>query len=655
MRSPENWPENWGDGMTSALDYGEVHLDEVRIPKVSGILAILILACSACNQTDADEIERPVQSDRIGGTLGTFDPAPRSDVGDWTSQAGDYANSRFSTLHQIDRTNVSDLKVAWSFSDGAFYGHEGAPLVEDDTMYLVSPFPNRAFALDLTKPGPAVKWVFEPKPSAMAIGKACCDAVLRGWALGDGLLIYNLLDAHVVAVDTETGEEVWRTKMADVDKGITMTMSAFVADGKVFVGNSGGEMGVAGWIAALDLHSGEELWRAYSVGSDEDVKIGERYDPFYPQLEGEDLGLTTWPAGMAQNGAGAVWGFVSYDPETNLIFYGTSNPGPRVPAQRPGDNLFSSSVFARDADTGEAVWSYQFTPHDEWDYDGVNEMMLLDLPIDGEMRKTIVHFDRNTYAYVLDRETGEVLNATTFATQNWTTGFDYETGRPIKDPARHPLPGKTLDRVCPPDIGQKDWEPPAFSPRTGLVYLGAFNICMKLTNHKVSYIAGTPYDGMEMERFSADGPDGDWGQFIAWDPVRHKAAWRISEEFMVMSGALATAGDLVFYGTTDGWFRAVDAVSGEVLWQQKLSSGIIGQPMTYLGPDGAQYVAIAAGVGGAAGVQAGRAGYPARGSTTYVFSLGGMNRAIDDAAPPNPSATPTSTTIARRPHAGAEG
>nr|WP_247714967.1 PQQ-dependent dehydrogenase, methanol/ethanol family [Qipengyuania mesophila] len=554
---------------------------------------------------------------------GTFNPAPRKSSGDWTSQAGDFANSRYSELSDINEKNVDQLKVAWTFSDGALYGHEGAPLVQGDTMYVVSPFPNRSYALDLTKPGAPIKWMYSPNPSPMAIGKACCDAVLRGWAIGDGKLVYSLLDAHVVAVDLKTGKEVWRTEMADVSKGVTMTSSAFIADGKVFVGNSGGELGVSGWAAALDLATGKELWRAYSVGDDEHTLIGDRYKPFYPHLKGEDLGLKTWPKGMAQHGAGAVWGFFSYDPETNLIFYGTSNPGPRVPVQRPGDNLFSSAVFARDADTGEAVWAYQFTPHDQWDYDGVNEMMLLDLPINGKMRKTIVHFDRNTYAYVLDRETGEVLKADNFAYQNWSTGFDYETGRPIVDPAMEPKPEKTLDRICPPDIGQKDWEPPAYSPQTGLVYLGAFNICMKLTNHKVSYIAGTPYDGMEMERFSVDGPDGDWGQFIAWDPIEGHAAWRIPEKFMVMSGALATAGHLVFYGTSDGWFRAVDARNGKVLWQQKLSSGIIGQPMTYRGPDGVQYIAIASGVGGAAGVQAGRDGYPPRGSTLYVFSLNG--------------------------------
>ena len=559
------------------------------------------------------------------GRAGSFNRAPAKKAGDWTSQAGDYANSRFSELNQINTGNVGRLRVAWTFSDGALYGHEGAPLVVGDTMYTVSPFPDRAFALDLTKPGGPIKWTYNPAPSPMAIGKACCDPVLRGWAVADGKLIYNLLDAHVVAVDLKTGKEMWRTKMADVSHGVTMTMSAFVAGNKVYVGNSGGEMGVSGWFAALDVHTGKELWRAYSTGSDKDVKIGARFKPLYPQYQGKDLGLKSWPPGASPKGAGAVWGFVSYDPKLNLVYYGTSNPSPRVPSQRPGDNLWTSSVFARDATTGEAVWAYQFTPHDQWDYDGVNEMMLLDLPIGGRIRHTIVHFDRNTYAYVLDRKTGEVLKADTFAHETWSNGFDWKTKRPMINPVATPKVEQQVTNICPPDIGQKDWEPPSYSPRTGLIYVGIFNLCMNLTDHKVSYIAGTPYDGMEMTRQSADGDKGNWGALIAWDPVARKRAFAIPEKFMVMSGTIATAGDVVFYGTTDGWFRAIDARSGKILWQQKLSSGVIGQPMTYLGPDGRQYVAVASGVGGGAMVQSGKPGFPARGSTLYVFSIDGQD------------------------------
>ena len=589
----------------------------------TGVLMALALPGACTQPSDGNETAGGAV---VGGsTLGSFNPAPNTPAGEWHSQAGDYANTRYSSLDQINTKNVDRLQVAWTFDDGALYGHEGAPLVIGDTMYTVSPFPNRAFALDLTKPGAPIKWVYDPKPSPYAIGKACCDPVLRGWAYANGKLIYNLLDDHVVAVDAKTGRELWRTKMANVEHGVTMTMSAFVVGDKVYVGNSGGEMGVSGWAAALDVNTGKELWRAYSAGTDQQVKIGPRFKPFYPQYKGKDLGVKTWPPGMPQTGGSAVWGFVSYDPKQNLVFYGTSNPSPRVPAQRPGDNLWSSTMFARDADTGEAVWAYQFTPHDQWDYDGVNEAVLLDLPFNGRMRKTLVHFDRNTYAYVLDRETGQVIRADQFAPGNWTTGFDYKTGRPIVNPAKEPKVGQKVDHICPPDIGQKDWEPPSFSPRTGLLYVGIFNICMDLTDHKVAYIAGTPFDGMEMTRHSVDGPGGDWGAFIAWDPVRGKRAWTIPEKFMVMSGTMVTAGDVVFYGTTDGWFRAVDARNGKVLWQKKLSSGIVGQPMTYLGPDGRQYIAIASGVGGASMVQSGQPGFPARGSTLYVFSIDGQS------------------------------
>jgi alcohol dehydrogenase (cytochrome c) len=292
-----------------------------------------------------------------------------------------------------------------------------------------------------------------------------------------------------------------------------------------------------------------------------------------------------------------------------------------VPTQRPGYNLWTSAVFARDATTGMAKWAYQFTPHDQWDYDGVNENILLDLDFQGRRRKVLVHFDRNAYAYTIDRTTGEVLVAAPFAYQNWSRGIDMKTGMPEVVPEMQPRPGVKLQHVCPPDIGGKDWQPGSFSPRTGLVYESIFNICMDLTDHPQSYIPGTPYDGMQMKRYAA--PGGNWGEFMAWDPVAGRKVWSIKERFMTMSGVLATGGDVVFYGTVDGWFRAVDARSGKVLWSTKLGSGVIGQPMTFLGPDKRQYVAVYSGVGGAAMVSASMKGFPARGGTLYVFSLDG--------------------------------
>jgi alcohol dehydrogenase (cytochrome c) len=246
--------------------------------------------------------------------------------------------------------------------------------------------------------------------------------------------------------------------------------------------------------------------------------------------------------------------------------------------------------------------------------------VLIDIPWKGQDRKVLVQFNRNGFAYTIDRQSGEVLVAAPFGNLNWATGIDMKTGQPIVNPAMQPRPEIKLENACPTDIGVKDWQPSAFSPRTGLLYTGVFNVCMDLTNHVQSYIAGTPYDGMEMTRHA--GPGGNWGAFIAWNPITGKKAWTIPEKFLVMSGALTTASDLVFYGTADGWFRAVDARSGKVLWSQKLGSGITSQPITYLGPDGQQYVAVYSGVGGAAMVESQQPGFPARGSTLYVFSLG---------------------------------
>jgi PQQ-dependent dehydrogenase (methanol/ethanol family) len=311
-----------------------------------------------------------------------------------------------------------------------------------------------------------------------------------------------------------------------------------------------------------------------------------------------------------------------------MIWESTSStpPSPRVPAQRPGDNLWSSAVFARDPKTGNARWAFQFTPHDQWDYDGVNEDILFNATIEGRPRKLLAHLDRNGFGYTMDRETGRILVAKPFGDiVNWAKGIDPNTGRPILDPEKQAKVEEKVSNICPTHIGSKDWNPGAFSPRTGLIYADIFNICMDLTDHKVAYIPGTPYDGMDLQTHAA-GKTGKWGAFIAWNPLTGQKVWSIPETFMTMSGVLATAGDLVFYGTTDGWFRAVDARTGKVSWSQKLSSGITSQPMTYLGPDGRQYVAVVAGVGGVASqVMGQKNGFPPRGGTLYVFSIDGVS------------------------------
>jgi lanthanide-dependent methanol dehydrogenase len=466
-------------------------------------------------------------------------------------------------------------------------------------MVIVTPYPNIVYALDLSRPGATVKWKFEPKPLAEAQGVACCDVVNRGAAYADGRIFFNTLDNQTVALDLDTGRELWRTRLGEIRRGETMTMAPLVVKGKVLVGNSGGEMGVRGWLTALDVATGRIAWRAWSTGPDKDVLIGPSFRPHYAQDRGTDLGVKTWPPEAWKIGGGTVWGFLSYDPELDLVYYGTANPGPWNPEQRPGDNKWTSGTFARRPDTGEAVWFYQWNPHDLHDYDGVNEHVLVDLPIGGRIRKVLLHPDRNGYLYVLDRATGEVLSADAFSTITSSLGVDLPSGRLRPNPQTAPRTGEVVRNICPASPGAKDWQPSAWSPRTRLLYIPHQNLCQDAASYEVGYIAGTPYVGADVKM--KPGPGGHRGEFSAWDPVARRKAWRITEHFPVWSGALATAGDVVFYGTMDGWFKAVDARSGELLWQQQLSSGIIGQPVSYLGPDGKQYVAVLAGVGGWAG------------------------------------------------------
>jgi PQQ-dependent dehydrogenase (methanol/ethanol family) len=356
---------------------------------------------------------------------------------------------------------------------------------------------------------------------------------------------------------------------------------------------------VRGWIQALDANTGKVVWKAFSTGPDKDVLIGPQFQPFYDSDKGEDLGIKSWPANAWEQGGGTVWGWISYDPDLNLIYHGTGNPGPWNHEARPGDNKWSAGIFARDADTGQARWFYQWSPHDVHDWDGINEIILLDMPWNGQPRRVLVRPERNGYVYLLDRTTGEVLSAKPYHYITTTTGVDLKTGRLQVIDAKIPKSNRVMRDICPNASGAKDWNPSAFSNRTGLLYIPHTNLCMDWESTEPNYIAGTPYLGAEV-RMKA-GPGGNRGEFSAWDIAAGQKRWSIKEKFPLWSGALATAGDVVFYGTMDGWFKAVHAVSGDLLWQFKTSSGIIGQPTTFRGPDGRQYVAILAGVGGWAG------------------------------------------------------
>jgi len=521
------------------------------------------------------------------------------DDGQWVMPAKNYASTRFSGLDQINTGNVKELQVSWTFSTALTRGHEAAPLVVGNTMYVVTPYPNYLYAIDLTEPGGQLKWTYKPQPERASQGLACCDVVNRGAVYVDGKIIYNTLDNHTVAVDAKSGKEVWNAKLGEISLGETMTMAPLVVKNKVLVGNSGGELGVRGWLSALDVKTGKLVWRAYSTGPDKDVLIGPDFKPPYPHDQGKDLGVSTWPKDLWKIGGGAVWGWISYDPASNLIYYGTSNPGPWNPEQRPGDNKWTSTVFARDADTGMAKWAYQYNPHDLHDYDGINESILLDLSIDGKTRKAMLHPDRNGYMYLQDRLTGEIISAQPFDFVTSTRGIDLKTGQPLLVQEKTPRQGVKVNDICPAAPGGKDWQPSAYSPRTGLAYIPHNHLCMDVTATAVGYIAGTPYVGMDVT--IKKGPGDYGGAFSAWDPVAGKEVWSIKEHYPAWSGALVTAGDVVFYGTMDRWFKAVDAKTGKELWKFRTGSGVIGQPITYKGPDGKQYVAVLSGVGGWAG------------------------------------------------------
>jgi len=526
----------------------------------------------------------------------------QTDDKQWVMPGKDYSQTRFSTLSQITPRNVKNLRPAWTFSTGTLRGHEGAPLVVGDTMYVHTSFPNNVYALDLKGPDVGrIKWAYLPKqdPSVQAV--ACCDNVNRGLSYGDGKVFLSQLDGNLVALDATTGKEAWKVQNADPKVGATMTSAPHVYKDKVIVGVSGGEFGVRGHVTAYNVRDGQQVWRAYSMGPDEDLLLADDFNQANPHFGQRKQGTETWQGDQWKTGGGTTWGWYAFDPQLNLFYYGTGNPSTWNPSQRPGDNKWSMTIFARDVDTGKAKWGYQMTPWDAWDYDGVNEMILADLKIGGKPVKALVHFDRNGFGYTLDRTNGSLLVAEKFdPAVNWATGVDKKTGRPIEVAAMRTEAGKNSQGVCPAALGSKDQQPASFSPRTSLFYVPTNHVCMDYEPFEVKYTAGQPYVGATLRMFP--GPGGHMGAVIAWDATTGKIVWSNNERFSAWSGTLVTASDLVFYGTLEGYMKALDAKTGKELWRFKTPSGIIGNPMTYIGPDGKQYIAILSGVGGWAGI-----------------------------------------------------
>lgn len=551
------------------------------------------------------------------------------DDNQWASQRKDYANTGYSRLSQINKGNVGHLKQAWTFATGVNRGHEGAPLVVNDIMYVHTAFPNNVYALDLND-NQKIIWSYFPKQDPSVQALLCCDNVNRGLGYGDGKILLQQNDGTLIAFNAKDGTKVWEVKVVDVKKGESNTNAPHVFKDKVITGMSGGEYGVRGFITAYNIKDGSLAWRAYSNGPDTDVMIGKDFNkenPHYSALsvyedvsggnvEGgsfkaldkaklkfpeADLGVKTWLKPQAikngwEHGGGSTWGWYSYDPTLNLMYYGTGNPGTWNPDVRPGDNKWSMTIFARDLDTGVARWGYQMTPHDEWDYDGMNETVLWE----AQGKKLATHFDRNGFGYTFDRTNGTLIVAEKMNKfVNWASKIDLASGVPQKDPKFSTHQDYDAKGICPSALGVKDEQPSAYSPKTGLFYVPLNHVCMTYEPVESKYVAGQPWVGSTLTMFA--GPEGVMGGFMAWDGLKGKSVWYNKEKFSAWGGALVTSSDIVFYGTLDRWFKAVDAKTGKELWKMQVGSGIVGNAITW-SHKGKQYVGVLSGIGGWAGV-----------------------------------------------------
>jgi PQQ-dependent dehydrogenase (methanol/ethanol family) len=476
-----------------------------------------------------------------------------------------------------------------------------------DTMYVHSPFPNNVIAVNLRDQ--TFRWKYEPKQDESVIPVMCCDTVNRGLAYGDGKIFLQQADTTLVALDAKSGKVVWTAKNGDPKIGETNTNAPHVFKDKVVTGISGGEFGVRGRLIAYDIKTGKRAWTAWSTGPDNEIMVDPAKTMTWTNGKlapvGKDSSIKTWQGDQWKLGGGTTWGWYAYDPKLNLVYYGSGNPGTWNPAQRPGDNKWSMTLFARDLDTGMAKWVYQMTPHDEWDFDGVNENILIDTNIGGKQVPAVVHFDRNGFAYTLNRETGALLVAEKYdPVVNWASKVDMKTGRPIVDKKFSPAttgPDVNVKSICPAALGTKDQQPASFDRKSGLLLVPTNHVCMDYEPFQVEYTAGQPYVGATLSMYPAPNSHGGMGNFIAWDPAKGKIVWSKPERFSVWSGALTTAGDVAFYGTLEGYLKAISTKDGKELWKFKTPSGIIGNVFSYE-LDGKQFVGVYSGIGGWAGI-----------------------------------------------------
>ena len=522
--------------------------------------------------------------------------------GDVLTYGMGYSQHRFSPLTQINRQTVKRLVPAWSYSMADNRGLEGQALVKDGVVFLTDH--EKTVAVDALTGREIWKTMVEYPPETTRV--VCCGIVNRGAALFDGKLFRTTLDANVIALDAKTGKEVWRTKSSDPKDGYSMTVAPLVANGVVIAGVAGAEYGIRGYLEGFDAQTGKSLWRTYT--------IPEKGQP----------GSETWPGDTWKQGGGSTWITGSYDPDLDLVYWGTGNPAPWNPLNRKGDNLYTNSVLAFQPKTGKVVWHFQMTPGDPFDYDGVNEWILADLPVDGGTRKVVMHADRNGYLYVIERATGKLVAANAFVKVNWADGIDKETGRPVWSAETKAVVDKgEKQRIYPAVSGGKNWGPMAFDPTRRLLYINTNEWGMDYEPAPVEQVAnlkaGQPHYGVKFPAaFDAD----KRGLLRATDPLTGKAKWELPFKSPNIAGVLATAGGLVFTGMLTGEFIAVDADTGKIVWQFQTPSGIVGQPITWE-KDGKQYVTVTSGIGGVYALKMGDpnvAKVPAGGSL-WTFKL----------------------------------
>jgi alcohol dehydrogenase (cytochrome c) len=499
----------------------------------------------------------------------------------WPMYGQNYSNTRYSPLKQIDTKNASKLKLVYSFSLASLRSNESTPLVIGDTMYVSTSWgPKYVYALNAATG--ERKWTYEPEIPDDVLQYACCDVQNRGVSYSDGKLFVGRLDGKLTALDAATGKELWTTQVVDYKQGSVITSPPLVVKDKVITGFGGGEYGARGSLQAYDASSGKELWKTWMVPG--------------PGEPGND----SWKGDSWQHGGAAPWLVGSYDPDTNLVLWGTSNPSPwnsGIRSTGNGDygrlsNLYSTSTVALDADTGQIKWHLQGTPADAWDYDGVNEAVLTDLTIGGKKTPVMMKADRNGFFFVANRQDGKVISAEKYVPTTWASKWDIATSRPVEDPEKRAGPGHPIKNACPNLIGGKNWQPMSFNPETGLVYIPSNNVCMDWSVSDVTYKRGVFYLGGAFPPLP--GPGGYLGELIAWDPIAQKKVWGVTTDLPFNGGTLTTGGGLVFWGDLHGYFRAFDAKTGNELWKVLLGSGIGAGPITY-SVNGKQYVAVVVG------------------------------------------------------------